>query len=532
MESLIMLRLSSFFTLLVVLSIASPHQAYRILAVFPFNSVSHFAMSGRIAEELASHGHQVDVISHYPLKEPRPNYNDVVSLAGTMPFLKNNMTYKFGTEELAEDTLIHSIATKFGGDLCDLMDLPKFKQLIKNPPQDPPYDAVIIETFGAVCYLALGQHLRVPVVAVVTSPIWPWVNDMVANPEDPAYIPHVFSGLSGQLNFWQRLQNTLTLWKAKLSYTRYTAYQNDKIKKHFGPQAPSLDEVRRDVSLVLVNSHYSLNGIRPFTPAVVEVGGLHIRENGTPLQKDLKKWLDDSTDGFVLITFGSMLKLETFPRENLVAIYSSLAKLAPIRVVVKVVNATELVPGLPSNVLTLPWVSQMAVLQHKNIRAFMTHGGLMGTMEAIYCGVPMIGVPMFGDQPQNIELYAQKNMAVSVSRDELTEENLDAAFNAVLHDPSYMKAAKEMSAKFRDRPLSAVDTAMFWVEYIIRNGGASLRSPAMDLSWWQIALFDVYGALLLAAVLALYLLKVIVKKAERVVFGSDAEIKLRTKKNE
>lgn len=74
---------------------------------------------------------------------------------------------------------------------------------------------------------------------------------------------------------------------------------------------------------------------------------------------------------------------------------------------------------------------------HKNIRAFMTHGGLMGTQEAIYRGVPMIGVPFFADQHQNIKRYSQLKMAVILDVNQLSVKTLDAAFNSVLRDPSY-----------------------------------------------------------------------------------------------
>lgn len=51
--------------------------------------------------------------------------------------------------------------------------------------------------------------------------------------------------------------------------------------------------------------------------------------------------------------------------------------------------------------------------------------------------------------------------------------------------------------------MSSMDTAIYWVEYVIRHGSDALRSPAMDLTWWQIELLDVYAALLLIAVLSL-----------------------------
>lgn len=51
---------------------------------------------------------------------------------------------------------------------------------------------------------------------------------------------------------------------------------------------------------------------------------------------------------------------------------------------------------------------------------------------------------------------------------------------------------KELSNKFHDRPLNSMDEARYWVEYIIKYGGKALKSPALDLPWWKIALLDVY----------------------------------------
>lgn len=51
-----------------------------------------------------------------------------------------------------------------------------------------------------------------------------------------------------------------------------------------------------------------------------------------------------------------------------------------------------------------------------------------------------------------------------------------------------------MAAIFHDRPMSALDTAVYWVEYVIKHGGAQhLRSPAVELSWYQYRLLDVFS---------------------------------------
>ncbi|EZA51853.1 UDP-glucuronosyltransferase 2B4 [Ooceraea biroi] len=156
-----------------------------------------------------------------------------------------------------------------------------------------------------------------------------------------------------------------------------------------------------------------------------------------PLQ-ELKKWMDDSKDGFVYFTFGSMVLIETFPRKILDVFYASLGKIAPVRVLMKVPKPKKLPPGLPKNIHTSPWLPQLKVLNHPNIRAFITHGGLMGTLEAITYGVPMIGIPLYVDQYNNIDAYVAKNIAVKLDVHKMTEEDMDAALNAILHDPKYM----------------------------------------------------------------------------------------------
>lgn len=73
-----------------------------------------------------------------------------------------------------------------------------------------------------------------------------------------------------------------------------------------------------------------------------------------------------------------------------------------------------------------------------------------------------------------------------------------------------------MSKSFRDRPLTPLETAIYWVEYVIRHKGApDLRSAGADLTWYQYHLIDV-GIILLAGIsliiiLVYYVLRTIYK---------------------
>ncbi|XP_012282466.1 UDP-glucuronosyltransferase 2C1 [Orussus abietinus] len=503
-------------SLLLVFGVFASGETYRILGLFAFNGKSHFVMFERLMKALASRGHQVDVASTYPLKKPYPNYTDIIVFEQPNGAWVNNLTFS----TLQNDFLVFRIAPMvghIGNDICKNMKNPDLQAIVKNPPKDPPYDLVILEIFAAHCFVAIGHKFGVPVIGVSSSDLYPWGNRLVANPENLALVP---TNLAPQLDlrfFWNRLTNVIDAWidTAEFDYET-TSIQNEYIRKYVGPDVPGVRELEKTIALILVNTHISINGIKPTTPALVEVGGLHIHDDGPDLPQDLQQWLDESKDGVVYFSFGSMVRIETFPRDILLAIYQSLRKIAPVRVLMKIPDPRDLPPGLPDNVLTRPWISQLKVLNHKNVRAFVTHGGLMGTQEAIHYAVPMIGIPLFADQHLNVDFYVEKKIAVKVDYKTLTVEKMDAALNAILYDPTYRETVKELSDRFLDRPLSAVDTAVFWVEYIIRNGGDSLRSPALDLAWWQEALLDVFAVFLSAILVLIYLAYLLIRLLARI----------------
>ena len=133
-----------FLTIIVIITIAknSETDGARILGIFPLNGKSHFVMCEQLMKTLAKKGHQVDVISHFPLKKPFPNYKDF-SLDGTLPNVLNNITYE-NLQAFGGFSLKQFIDTA-GNKICELMEHPAINNIIKNPLNDPPYDVVIIE---------------------------------------------------------------------------------------------------------------------------------------------------------------------------------------------------------------------------------------------------------------------------------------------------------------------------------------------------------------------------------------------------
>lgn len=55
------------------------------------------------------------------------------------------------------------------------------------------------------------------------------------------------------------------------------------LKQKFGDGIPDVADLAKNVSLILVNTHFSLIGSRPINAQVVEIGGVHIK-NPKPLK--------------------------------------------------------------------------------------------------------------------------------------------------------------------------------------------------------------------------------------------------------
>ena len=73
---------------------------------------------------------------------------------------------------------------------------------------------------------------------------------------------------------------------------------------------------------------------------------------------------------------------------------------------------------------------------HPKIKLFIFQGGLQSTDEAISAGVPLIGIPMLGDQWFNVERIVQHNIGLGLDMETMTEEDLTGAIDKVIKNDS------------------------------------------------------------------------------------------------
>lgn len=58
--------------------------------------------------------------------------------------------------------------------------------------------------------------------------------------------------------------------------------------------------------------------------------------------------------------------------------------------------------ALGNNTLLLDWMPQNDLLGHPKTKVFVAHGGTNGVQKVLYHGVPVVGIPLFFDQYDNL----------------------------------------------------------------------------------------------------------------------------------
>lgn len=102
---------------------------------------------------------------------------------------------------------------------------------------------------------------------------------------------------------------------------------------------------------------------------------------------------------------------------------------------------------------------------------------------------------------------------VQVTYQNLTETSLSWALNEVLSNSRYKENVLKISRRLTDQPQSAMDKAIFWIEYVSRHDGAYfMQTSAQYLSFIEYHNLDIYTTFMLIAFLIIFIPIYVIKK--------------------
>ncbi|KAL3266350.1 hypothetical protein HHI36_010528 [Cryptolaemus montrouzieri] len=238
---------------------------------------SHFYVFKPLVIELNRRGHNITMVAHFSsglsesnsyreliLKDENKEAVHIFDLEKNMPNLNKN-----------RKDLVLRIRERSFIQCNSSLSQDVMRNLIAEKDQ---YDLILLEYFSNDCFFGFIDKFRIPVVGLSTTSILPWHNDRFGNIENPSYIPNAFSNFNTKMNFWDRMSNLFFVELYKYHYDTYISKVNEYFAEKFfnSKIAFKKDFITNYSSLMLVNTHYSLNIARPLVPSVIEVGGIHI----------------------------------------------------------------------------------------------------------------------------------------------------------------------------------------------------------------------------------------------------------------
>ncbi|XP_042559881.1 UDP-glucuronosyltransferase 2B31-like [Clupea harengus] len=492
--------------------------------VFPLDG-SHWVNMKVIIEELHSRGHSITVVrasDSWYIKEESSHYSAItIPTAGGFDeeffgTFVNRLLYirkeqKFWSNLMFELEVIEKLS-EMHQKMCEMMAMMFEDEALMKSLTDAKFDVVLTDpAVGGGVFLA--RRLSLPLVLNVRWTVHGEAHYAIA-PSPLSYVPYPRIELTDKMTFFQRVQNMLTYafgffqWQMIVA-PHYTAF----CKRFFGPEVDYFS-LFQDADIWLMRNDFTFDFPRPTMPNVVYMSGFQCKP-ARPLPVDLEEFVQSSGEhGVIIMSLGTLFaELPSDITEEIAAAFAQL----PQKVIWRHKGAKP--SSLGNNTLLVDWMPQNDLLGHPKTKVFVAHGGTNGVQEAISHGVPIVGLPLVLDQPDNLFKMEVRGTAKVVDVATLDRAVFVEALRAVLYEPSYRENMQRLSRIHHDQPIKPLDRAIFWIEFVMRHGGAPhLRTQSFRMSWMAYHSIDVILTLLMALVLLLLIMFLAIKKCYSVLF--------------
>ncbi|XP_074451572.1 UDP-glucuronosyltransferase 1A1-like isoform X8 [Larus michahellis] len=541
-------------TLVLLLSMLSVAAGGKLLVV-PVDG-SHWLSMREVLDSLKEKGHEIVVVAPEISLYIKPTKNFVMKMF-PVPFTQEELDYTFwrtSQDVFAEGSFLERIVKTYEGvKNTSAMFLSTCTHLLYNKElvrylEESKFDAVFTDPL-LPCGQILAEHLSVPSVLFLQQIPCGLEFEATQCPNPPSYVPRVFTDLTDHMNFFQRVKNLIfdipnyflcdfvfqpyaklaseflqrdvtvpdllrkaSIWLMKydfvFEYPRpimpnmvYIGGINCDQKKPLSKREATVLELFSHASIWLMKYDFVFEYPRPLMPNMILIGGISCTREKA-LSEEFEAIVNASGEhGIVVFSLGSMVS--EIPMKKAIEIADALGSV-PQTVLWRYTG--EVPPNLPKNVKLVKWLPQNDLLAHPKTRAFITHGGSHGVYEGICNAVPMVLMPLFGDQMDNAKRVESRGAGLTLNILEMTSKDISTALKTVINDKKYKENIKRLSDLHLDRPIHPLDLAVHWVEFVMRHKGAPhLRPAAHDLNWIQYHSLDVIAFLLAVVLLSLFI---------------------------
>ncbi|XP_048356356.1 UDP-glucuronosyltransferase 1-6-like isoform X3 [Sphaerodactylus townsendi] len=476
------------------------------LLVIPLDG-SHWLIMRSVVEKLSERGHEiVVVVPDVNLLFKESKYYTLITHA--VPYTRDDFVHRFrlfGNQPFDEVSLPSMVvgAYKVTMFLVEMFFM-SCESLLRNREimqslEESAFDTLLTDPVSP-CGVILAEYLSIPSVYFFRGFPCNLEYAITKCPDPVSYVPRCYTTFTDHMTFTQRLLNLFISFLEtplfKILYTRYQEIASELLKREV-----HLPTLYRNGSVWLLRYDFVFEYPRPVMPNMVFIGGINCEE-GKLLSREFEDIVNASGEhGIVVFSLGSMVS--EIPVKKAMEIAEALGTI-PQTVLWRYTG--EVPPNLAKNTKLVKWLPQNDLLAHPKAKAFITHAGSHGIYEGICNAVPMVLMPLFGDQMDNAKRMESRGAGVTLNVLEMTSKDLSDALKAVIYDKTYKENIMRLSALHLDRPIHPLDLAVHWVEFVMKHKGAPhLRPAAHDLNWIQYHSIDVVAFLLAVVLVVLFI---------------------------
>lgn len=122
-------------------------------------------------------------------------------------------------------------------------------------------------------------------------------------------------------------------------------------------------------------------------------------------------------------------------------------------------------------------------------------------------------MPFFADQFSTLAKLMTKGVAERINFQTLTTQDFKKVILTVVKNPKYAANSKKIAKIFRDKPKKPLETALWWIDYVIRNPNLDhMKSPSLETGFFVAWSLDIILAAIVLLHIIVYLNYKIIKK--------------------
>lgn len=440
-----------------------------ILSIQMVPFYSHQIIHRNLIKELSLRGHNLTVFSTHFMDLGESN---VTQFVFQKPKEAEMAKIKLIESKLNEITNEEFYSINFFREIFDStksqIEHPKIRELMYKP-SDTKFDILIIES-GLPSLLVLAEIYNCPIVSIYASELSNKIHEYAGNCVNPATHPEIYSTVisNDKLNFFERLRSfileTLSLNVFKTMNLKISEYLLDLNYPEL--KFPGLSQIFiKRLAILISGVSIMTTNVRPTVPNYHQIGFSHVEPPKELKDLKLKKFLDESTSGVVVVSFGTIAV--DFP-DHLIAKFAATFRELPFNFIWKSDNEKTKHLDIPNNCLLLNWFPLADILAHPNVKLIISHGGLRTIEESIDREIPMILIPINFDQPFNALLQTKNKISKNLDLNNFSKEGLMEAIMEMTK-PQYKENIKHVKALVYDKISTSIDEAADNIEQLIKH---------------------------------------------------------------